>query len=156
EAGSPPCEFLERALERLGVGRTILSGAEHVPRTGPVLVATNHPFGAIEGLVLARELCAIRPDVRILANRMLQRIPELAEPFLPVDVFDGPGAMQRNARTLRKALRWLERGGMLALFPAGEVASIRLRERVVTDPHWSSSLAKLAVRTGAAVCPGFF
>jgi len=149
-------EFLDLALERLGIGREVLAGSEHLPRTGPALVVANHPFGAIEGLVLARVLRAVRPDVRIVVNRVLERIPELSELFLFVDAFGGGGSVQRNARTLRAALSWLQQGGMLAMFPAGEVSSLRLGERAVTDPRWNPAFVSLALRARASICPGFF
>ncbi len=148
--------FLERALAVLDVGHTVRAGAELLPRTGPALVAANHPFGAVEGIVLAHVLRRVRPDVRILVNRVLGRIPEMRELFLPVDLFGGRAAVADNARTLRDAMRWLDRGGMLAIFPAGEVASLDLAERSVIDPPWNPSVARLALRADAPVCPAFF
>lgn len=148
--------FLERALQVLDVGHGARAGLDLLPRTGPALVAANHPFGAIEGLVLAHVLRRVRPDVRILVNRVLGRIPELRELFLPVDLFGGRDAISGNARTLRDAIRWLEGGGMLAIFPAGEVSSLDLGERSVIDPPWSPSIARMALRAGAPVCPAFF
>ena len=37
----------------------------HIPATGPLVVVSNHPFGVVEGLVLARLITAIRPDVLV-------------------------------------------------------------------------------------------
>ncbi|MCY2961696.1 MAG: GNAT family N-acetyltransferase [Planctomycetota bacterium] len=155
--GTPGVEaFLERALAVLDVGHEVRAGLELLPRHGPALVAANHPFGAVEGLVLAHVLRQVRPDVKILVNRVLGRIPEMRELFLPVDLFGGRGAIAENARALRDAIRWLERGGMLAIFPAGEVSSLDLGERSVIDPPWSPSIARMASRAGAPVCPAFF
>lgn len=149
-------EFLQRALSVLGVAHEVGSSARRVPRTGPAVVAANHPFGAVEGLVLAHVLRRVRPDVRILVNRVLGRIPMLRELFLPVDLFGGKSAIPENARTLREAIRWLEHGGLVAIFPAGEVSSLDLLERSVIDPPWSPWLARMALRTGAPVCPAYF
>jgi putative hemolysin len=149
-------QFLDRLLEELGIERETVAGAEHLPRSGAALVVSNHPFGAIEGLVLARVLRAVRPDVRIVVNRVLERVPELAELFLFVDLFGGRKSVHENARTLREALAWLRGGGMLAMFPSGEVSSLRLGERAVTDPRWNPAFVRLALRAGAPVSPGFF
>jgi len=148
--------FLTRALDVLDVRHAESGAIANLPRTGPALVAANHPFGAIEGIVLARVLRRVRPDVRILANKVLGRIPELRELFLGVDLFGGRAATHANARALREAIRWLEQGGMLAIFPAGEVSSLDLTERAVVDPPWSPSIARMASRTGAPVCPAYF
>ncbi len=38
------------------------------------MVVANHPFEGIEGLVLADLLLKVRPDEKILANYLLERI----------------------------------------------------------------------------------
>jgi putative hemolysin len=100
--------FLARVPERFAVSTVHAPGALHrVPREGPVLVVANHPFGAIEGILLARLLRQVRSDVRIAVNELLQRIPELGELFIPVDAFGAAGAARVNTRAMRRALRWL-------------------------------------------------
>ena len=107
---------------------------------------------------MARALKQVRPDVKLFANFLLHRIPELRELFLFVDPFAGKGSARANAnaKALRSALSWLSHGGLLAVFPAGEVASFDLKTLRVADPAWSPTVAGLARRTGAAVVPAFF
>ncbi len=150
-------EFLDLALRQLGVSwRTEPSELVRVPARGPVVVVANHPFGGVEGMLLARLLTDVRPDVKVLGNYLLSRIPELRELFIPVDPFGGPGAASRNVAGLRRAVEFLGAGGMLAVFPAGEVASLDLRRRTIDDPPWSETVARLARRAGASVVPVFF
>ncbi|HVN75957.1 MAG TPA: GNAT family N-acyltransferase [Thermoanaerobaculaceae bacterium] len=156
-AGSPASEFLDRALERLGIRWEVADDdLERVPRTGPVVVVANHPFGGAEGLVLARVLTSLRSDVRVMGNWFLSLIPELRELFVPVDPFGGPGAAARSVRGLRDAIEFLSGGGLLAVFPAGEVASLDLRRGTVADPPWRSTAVRLARSTGASIVPVFF
>src|SRR5437667_6398584 len=80
--------FERRALDALDI--QVLApdaGLRTVPSSGPLLVASNHPHGALDGLVLAAILRSARADVRILANRFLSRIPELAGLCCFVDPF---------------------------------------------------------------------
>src|SRR3954451_2358668 len=58
----------ERLLELLNV-RVEVAPADlaQIPGKGPVLLVANHPFGFIEGGILAAILPRIRPDVRIMA-----------------------------------------------------------------------------------------
>ena len=127
-----------------------------IPAMGPLLVVANHPFGGIDGLILGDILTQVRPDFRLLANRLLFGIPELQPWLLPIDPFGGPEAAARNPPLLRNALRWLERGGALGVFPAGTVSHLQLRQGCVADPEWHTTVARLVRRTGATVVTMFF
>lgn len=145
-------DFIDKACAALGVAlRFPAQELAHIPATGPVIVIANHPFGGIEGLLLAGLLRRVRKDVRVMTNFMLQRIPELSELFIGVDPF--AGAPLRNAAGLRQALRWLEGGGLLLAFPAGEVSHWHLQRRGVTDPLWQEGVARLVHKTRATVAP---
>ena len=157
-AGAAPAErFCERALEILGV-RARVSDADLslVPAAGPLIVVANHPFGGVDGLILLAMLQRVRPDVKVLANRVLARVPELGPNSLFVDAFGGPGAAARNAGSLKAAMTWVRGGGVLGVFPAGEVSHFSLRRRHVADPEWNATVGRLALLTGATVLPVFF
>jgi len=154
--GATGPEFLTWALARLSISVSVRpEDLSRIPESGPLLVVANHPFGAVEGLALALTLVRVRPDVRLLANALLARIPEIRDMLLLVDPFEGPSSSAFNVAGLRRALAWLARGGTLIVFPAGEVASIDLRRRRVADPAWSRTIAGLARRAGAATLPVF-
>ena len=154
---SSDSEFLERALSHLGISCDVApADLSRIPRLGPVVVVANHPFGGAEGLVLAWALSTVRPDVRVMGNQFLSLIPELQGLFIPVDPFGGRGAASRNLGGLRRAVEFLENGGLLAVFPTGEVASFDLRRGTVDDPPWSATVVRLARRTGATIVPIFF
>jgi putative hemolysin len=148
---------LERALEILAIGHEIEAGSlDWIPRTGPVLVTANHPFGIVEGLLLATILPRIRPDVRILANAALAAIPELREFCIFADVSGNHGSVSTNTSELKKCLAWLDAGGLLAAFPAGEVSHLRWGSRTIADSPWNPAVARLAERTGATAVPLYF
>ena len=149
-----PADFARRSLESLDI--TVRVSGEPLaalPASGPLLLAANHPFGGVEGLVLAA--LRIRPDIKILANRMLCSVPELRPLIIPVDVF-GAKRDAGNVSGLRAALRHLESGGALAVFPAGVVSHWHLKQRRVTDPEWNPLIGRLARTSGAAVVPLHF
>lgn len=150
-------DFLSRALLELRVGTDIdPADLKNVPQTGPLMVVSNHPFGVVEGLVLARLLASVRPDVKILANHLLSAIPEMRPLLIEIDAFGGRGAKTRNMAGLRAALAWLKKGGVIVAFPAGEVSSLALKRRMVADPPWQSGVARLVRKAATPVLPVFF
>ncbi|MFM9917573.1 MAG: lysophospholipid acyltransferase family protein [Rhizobacter sp.] len=147
--------FVERALTALGARLDLdadFMGA--LPRTGPLVVAANHPRGTLDGLALAAAVGRVRPDVRVLANHLLKRVPEMRDVAFFVDPFGGPRAVERSRAGLRAAHLWLRRGGTLIVFPSGEVAA-RLRSGRPVDAPWTATLGRLAAQTGAKVVPAF-
>jgi putative hemolysin len=127
-----------------------------IPTTGPLVIVANHPFGAIEGVILGEILTGIRPDVRLLGNHWLAEIPEMREWVIPVDPFGGEEAVQANIGPLKSCLRWLKGGGVLGTFPSGTVSHLQVRQAAVSDPPWHPTIAALARRSGATVIPIFF
>ncbi len=140
EASSPAADLPERLLEKLAVTyRAADSDLQQIPRKGPVVVVANHPFGILEGAVLAAVLTKLRPDVRFLANDVLSAIPEIRDLLIPVDPMSG----RSNLAGLRRFMRFLEGGGCLVVFPAGEVSHLQLRDREVTDSPWHTAVARM-------------
>jgi putative hemolysin len=150
-------DFLVRLVQELGISLAAGAGEmQRIPAAGPTIVVANHPFGAVEGILLAEMLLRIRPDVKILANHLLGRFPQMQELLIPVDPFGGAGATRRNLRPMREALRWLGGGGLLVVFPAGEVSHLHLSGRTIADSPWNENLAGIVRHSGAAVLPVFF
>jgi putative hemolysin len=140
---SPELPIAERLLAYLGAGVAV-TGADllRVPKTGATIVVANHAFGLLDAAALATVLSRARGDVRFLANEILTDIPELRDVVLPA-----------NSRGLRVAIEHLKDGGLLVVFPAGEVSHWQWRPRRVADSRWNSSAARLATATNATVVP---
>jgi putative hemolysin len=127
-----------------------------VPGAGATLVVANHPFGILDGATLGAILLRIRPDVKILTNYMIGAIEELAPYCIHLDPFATPSSRQTNVNGLRRALAHLRGGGMLVMFPAGEVSHWHFRRGEVTDPEWSPAVARLMRLGGAVAVPVLF
>jgi len=153
-AGITGDAFVSWTLKRCGIEvRIAEADLLRIPACGPLIVVANHPFGGIEGVALAHALKRVRPDVKLFANFLLARIPELRDHFIFVDPFARPGATAANTKALRSALSWLGQGGLLVVFPAGEVSALSLKTRRIADPTWSPAIARIARRAGAPVLP---
>jgi putative hemolysin len=124
-----------------------------IPKHGPVVAVANHPFGLIEGAILPSLFLSVRPDVKVMANHLLAAMPETNRLCIYVDPYPGEQAARSNRKGLRDAIAWLKQGGLLTVFPAGEVSQLNLKERSITDPEWNQHIARLIRITGATVLP---
>src|ERR1039458_3690718 len=94
---SPEGFALERLLAEMRVDlRVDAADTARIPATGPVVVVANHPFGMLDGAVLAVLLTRVRPDVKVMTNYLLRDVPELARHCIFVNPFQsdravGPG-----------------------------------------------------------------
>lgn len=129
---------------------------KRIPATGPAVLVANHPFGLLEGIVLGSLLARVRPDYRFLANSLLGALPEIERYVLPVDPYGDPRSIPQNGRSLRNAMRWLAKGGLLVVFPAGEVSSLQGLPPKIKDKDWNQRVLEVARRAGAAVIPAYF
>jgi putative hemolysin len=148
-------QLFERLLEGLGVECECAPGDLHrVPRRGPVVAVANHPFGMVEGVILGSLLLRVRPDVKFLANSMLSNVPGLGEYVFPVNTLGR--AAKENWRSLRQSIDWVKKGGMLVVFPAGEVSSLNLSKLEICDPKWDDKVTRIIQMAGAVSLPMFF
>jgi len=151
------CDFARGALKRLGTRFDVRADEQcRIPSSGAAIVVANHPFGGLEGLFMIWLLRCLRDDVRILANFHLSRIPEFRDLFIGVDPYGGRKATVANTVALRQAVRWVRNGGLLFMFPAGDVARFDPRRFAVCDPQWSPTAARLIRLAGAPVVPVYF
>ena len=149
--------FFDATLDELRVQYTVSEAdLARIPREGPLLVVANHPFGGLEGIILGSLLNSVRQDVKVLGNYLLHIIPEIRPHLISLNPFGGTHASRSNIGALREAIRLLQSGGALITFPAGEVSSLRLDQRRVTDPEWSPHTASLVKHSGCNVLPVFF
>ena len=149
--------FMHEALRHMDVRPQVKpEDLENIPKKGPAVVVGNHPFGGIEGIIMADILLSCRPDVKVVANLLLNRIPQLRDLTIPVDPFNRSGSVRTNIGPMREALHWLKSGGMLLVFPAGEVSHLKMSPIEVADPAWSPTIGRLIRRIAAPVLPVFF
>ncbi len=149
--------FYDKLLERMNVNYHISErDMENIPDKGRVVVVANHPFGGIEGIILASVLRSTRSDSKILANYILECIPELRDVFFFVDPFGGEDAARANLASMKKAIQWLRDEHMLGIFPAGEVAHFSISKRKVVESEWSQSIAGIIRKTESPVLPIYF
>jgi putative hemolysin len=127
-----------------------------IPASGPVVVVANHPYGVLDGAILTVLLTRVRPDVKVLTNFLLGDVPELRKHCIFVDLFQSDHSSESYRRAVREALAWLQQGGMLAIFPSGEVSQWQMPAAEIADPAWNDTAVRLIRRTGATALPLYF
>lgn len=151
--------IFNRILKKMNVVCSVSeSDLQRVPASGATVVVANHPFGILDGILLGTLLLRVRPDLKILTNYLLTGIPELDDYCVALDPFGSespdPGMAGLNPRGMRTAVDWLRKGGMLLMFPAGEVAHLQWMKGIA-DPQWNTTAYRLARNTKSALLPVF-
>lgn len=148
--------FLTHTLDALGISyQTHKLDRDNIPESGPLLIVANHPLGGVEGVILAKILLEFRPDLLVMANHFLKRIPELSSLFIGVDVFEGKEAMKANLKAIKQAHKHLANQGALLIFPAGEVSTYDNETNQLQDKEWNRLVGKLAQKHKASCLPIF-
>ncbi len=146
--------FWAQALEVMGIDiKTPAQEISHIPRDGPLVVTANHPHGLVDGMVMAELIGRIRTDYKILTRSLLTGVAEVDQFMLPVPFAHDPDALAKNIEMRRLAMRHLDEGGVIALFPAGVVASADRFFGPAVERDWSAFTAKMIQRSGATVLP---
>jgi len=148
----------DRILDRLNIKINLspADGLKNIPANGPLIIAANHPFGGIEGIIMASILRKVRSDFKIMANHFLKIFPDLRDLFIFVDPFDHKKAKKRNISPIKEAIKHVNDGGALVIFPAGAVSHFNWADRIITDPPWQDNIGKLISKLKAPVLPLFF
>ena len=141
-------EFIEEVFEYLDFS-FLLSGKDRrkIPAEGRLVIVSNHPLGALDGLALLRAIGEVRPDVKIVVNDVLSKIENLGDLFLPYDIFTLK-AQKQNIKDIEKAMTE-ERA--VIFFPSAEVS--RFGPQGVVDGKWHKGAVHFARKMEAPILP---
>ncbi len=154
--GAPKGQAFWRAcLDVMGIDLTTpQSQLDRIPKEGPVIVVANHPHGMVDGMIFADLIGRVRPDYRILTRSLLTAIDEVAGSYMiPVPFPHDKDAQRKGVEMRAKAMKHLNEGGVVALFPSGVVASSDTFFGPAIEREWNVFTAKLIRKSGATVVP---
>jgi putative hemolysin len=149
--------FWRQALDVMGIDLfTPPEQIAQIPKTGPLVVVANHPHGLVDGMVLADLIGRVRTDYKILARSLLTGVGEIDDFMLPVPFAHEVDAQEKNLEMRARAMKHLEQGGAIVIFPSGVVASSDTMFGPVVESEWNPFTAKMIRRSRATVLPIFF
>ena len=134
--------FADKLIEVLQLDITGIEALQaKIPKVGPVVIASNHPFGGIEGVILARAIGEVRPDLKVLANKGLGIFRELKDYF----IFTNPLSPNdpQNAPSLRQCVKQINNQGALLIFPAGKVSYFEKSKGGISECPWNKLVGRL-------------
>ncbi len=126
-----------------------------IPKTGPFIVVSNHPYGGLDGILLIKILGQLRPDIKVMANFLLKRVEPISNFFLAVNPFEDHKGAKSSIGGIKNAFEHLQNGGALCIFPAGEVSSYDASNKI-SDRQWQYPVLKFIKKARVPVVPVHF
>ncbi len=150
-------EFMDAVINELDL-KFEVSDEEmsRIPLNGPFITISNHPYGGIDGVLLLKIITMARPDFKVLANFLLQKIEPLKDYILAVNPFETHKGVKSSLAGLKDAYSKLKEGTPLGIFPAGEVSTYNEDWTDFADRQWQNSVLKFIKKAGVPVVPVYF
>lgn len=155
---TPGAPFVRHLLEEWDMTLDIdgLDVLDNLPE-GPFITVSNHPFGAIDGIMLIDIIASRRPDYKVMVNMMLGRLSAMRPNFITVDAMgsDDPKKQAVSRAGVREVIQRIKEGHPVGFFPAGAMSKVNWRGRL-TDRTWQPTVIRLIDKLKVPVIPIFF
>lgn len=144
----PSVEFARASLEYIGIGYSS-EGLDKIDKNGRYIFASNHPFGGVDGLMLAAEVAKPFGDVRLVVNDLLMNLEPLRSIFIPVNKHG-----RQSTEAAKLFAEAFDSNVPIVTFPAGLCS--REIDGQIKDPLWQTNFVKRAVASKRDVVPVYF
>lgn len=156
---TPGPEFVRRMLFEGFRIKLRIDGEEvldNLPE-GPFITVSNHPFGALDGIMLIYLISSRRPKYRVMVNMILNKISAMRPNFIAVDALasDDPAKKAVSMKGIKEAIMQVRRGNPIGFFPAGAVSKLNRHGRI-EDREWQPSIIRLIAQLKVPVIPIYF
>lgn len=130
-----------------------VTGLEHVPKQGRVLIAPTHPTGIPDGAAMFDSLKDIRPDMTFFANRdAIRAAPGIAPMIIPVVWREEDRTREASRATLVQAKEAFQKEMCIVLFPSGRLAFMDENKKLTEQP-WLGTLTTFARKYDCPIVP---
>lgn len=155
---TPGVPFTEGLLKDLNITIKIRNKQvlDNLPE-GAFITVSNHPFGALDGIMLINIVGKHRPDFKVMVNMILNHITAMRPNFINVDALasNDPKKRAESVRGIATAIRHVREGHPLGFFPAGAVSKFT-KELRIEDRKWQPSITRIIQKVKVPVIPIYF
>ncbi len=157
EFNEGPEEFWDDVVECLKLqiscfGRDLSA----VPKTGPLVIVANHPFGLVDGAAICWLLSQRRKDFKVVLWDVFDIQHNGQNYFLPLDLSeDCKQARRQNLRIRKTAIEHLRSGKSVLIFPSGSAERSGSPFGKPYELPWLPFTEKMILASGASVLPIF-
>ena len=155
---TPGVPFTEGLLKDLNITIKIRNKQvlDNLPE-GAFITVSNHPFGALDGIMLINIVGKHRPDFKVMVNMILSHITAMRPNFINVDALasNDPKKRAESVRGIATAIRHVREGHPLGFFPAGAVSKFT-KELRIEDREWQPSITRIIQKVKVPVIPIYF
>ncbi|MDE6140519.1 MAG: acyltransferase [Alistipes sp.] len=144
--GMNPHDFIGHVLRELNVTYEII-GLQPLPADRRYIFASNHPFGGLDGMIIAKCMLDMGFDTGVVVNDMLMHIDQLRPLWIPVNKY----GRQRSENSLSYEAAFASPTKQILTFPAGFCS--RKEGGKVTDTEWRPRFVKDAVKYDRQIVP---
>lgn len=149
--------FFNRAVCAIGFSYEVdEKELKKIPTDGPLIVVSNHPLGGVDGITMGAVLLGVREDTKMILNSLLCKMPEIKDWAIEVNPFGGNQAAAQNISAMKETISHLRKGGCIGVFPSGTVSYLHVNDFSISDPDWTTNIAKIARKTDAKILPIYF
>ncbi|PKO98319.1 MAG: glycerol acyltransferase [Bacteroidetes bacterium HGW-Bacteroidetes-8] len=141
-------EFAHATLKKLNI-KYIVHGIEKLNKEGNYIIASNHPLGGLDGVVLIDLFGKFFDNIKFVVNDLLYNIEPLKPVFIPVNKFG-----KQSTEIAKMITESYNYSNQVLYFPAGLCS--RLTNGVIEDLEWKKSYITQALKHKRDILPVFF
>ncbi len=140
-----PQPFVLSAFKRWGIKYT-MEGLDKLDPKGRYIFAANHPFGGMDGMMIAERMIDHFGDARVVVNDILMNLDPLKPIWIPVNTLGS-----QKPEYVKNFETAFEGNLPILMFPAGICS--RIVDGKVGDLPWKNTFIRRAHSTGRSVVP---
>lgn len=124
---------------------------------GAFITISNHPFGALDGIMLIHLIGSRRPEYKVMVNMILWHLSAMRPNFIAVDqsASSDPDKKAVSMKGIREAIAQVRKGQPIGFFPAGAMSKMDWKWQL-QDVQWRESVIRLIKQLKVPVIPIFF